>query len=135
MLNKSTFVSLMNIAHAQEHGMVNLEETLHVTFDNCFLSDVLDGLLCTIAKSFFTEEQINNIEDQTTIETVTDILYHFALTCEFGKKSDRLKRLYVEDDGLESERAFDALNEEQLYDLIVRYIAPPEVCQTYTLHC
>ena len=135
MLDKRTFSALVDNLGSYVGGMEQLEQSLQVTFDDNFLTRHLDRLLNIIAESFFTREQIDNIEDQVAIETVKDIIYHYAFTGEFGLKTGELQRLYVEDEGLKTEEAFNAFNAEELYDIIVRYLQPTRVCTTYTIHC
>ena len=135
MIEERTFVRFLDMIEDHCSGMEQLEETLHVTFDNNFLTKTVDKGLDTLAEGFFTEEQLNDVEWAPTLETVKDIIYHYALTCEFGLHRDKLHRLYVEDEGTPEEFALDAYTPEELYCLIVRYVNPPEVVKTYTLHC
>ena len=135
MLDKRTFCKFLDMLAEYVGEVETLETCLKVTFDSNFLTHVIDKTLNNIAESFFTEEQLSDLEQQTTVETVKDILYHYALTGEFGLKTSELQRLYVEDEGLATEEAFNAWNESELYDIIVRYLNPPRVCKTYTIHC
>ena len=135
MIEERTFVKFLDIIEGHCSGMEQLEETLHVTFDNNFLTKTIDKGLCTLAEGFFTEEQLNDLEWVPTLETVKDIIYHYALTCEFGLHSDKLYHLYVEDEGTSTEFAMNAYTAEELYSLIVRYVNPPSAPKTYTLHC
>ena len=135
MLDKRTFCKLIDDLGFYVTGMEDLEKTLQVTFDNNFLTKHLDRCLETISQSFFTQEQIDDIDDQIAIETVTDIIYHYAFKGEFGAKVAELQRLYIENENLSTEFAMNAFNSEQLYDLIVRYLNPPTVCKTYTINC
>lgn len=135
MLDKRTFCKLIDDLGFYVTGMEDLEKTLQVTFDNNFLTRHLDRSLETISQSFFTQEQIEDIDDQIAIETVTDIIYHYAFKGEFGSKISELQRLYIEDENLSTEFAMNAFNSEELYDVIERYLNPPNVCKTYTLHC
>ena len=135
MLDKRTFKDIINTLGYFTSGMEELEETLKVTFDNNFMTHTLDNILDTVGKSFFREDQLEDLENQPMIETVIDIIYHYAFRGDFGLKTGELQRLYVEDEGLSTEEAFNAFNAEELYDIIVRYLQPPRVCKTYTIHC
>lgn len=135
MLDKRTFKDIINTLSYFTSGMEELEETLKVTFDNNFMTHTLDSILDTVGKSFFRDDQLEDLENQPMIETVIDIIYHYAFRGEFGLKTGELQRLYVEDEGLKTEEAFNAFNAEELYDIIVRYLQPPRVCKTYTIHC
>lgn len=135
MIDKRTFCKFLDILDEHTCGIDTLEQALNVTFDNNFLTHILDKSLDTIAESFFRDDQLEDLENQPMIETVKDILYHYAFKGEFGLKTGELQRLYVEDEGLKTEEAFNAFNAEELYDIIVRYLQPTRVCKTYTIHC
>lgn len=135
MLTKKTFKELICVLENHVNGMSELETHLNVTFDDNFLTKTIDHTIVIIGESFFTEDQLKDENNILTVNTVVDMLYHFCLTCDFGLKSEKLKRLYVEDDGLETEEAFDACTAEQLYDVICRYIHPIEAKQTYLINC
>ena len=135
MIDKRTFSHLMNSLGSYVSGLENLETALNIMFDNNFLTTHIDRTLVTLSESFFTQEQLDNIEDQVAIETVTDMIYHYAFKGEFGLKTAELQRLYVEDEGLATEFSMNAFTSEELYDVIERYLHPPKECETFTIHC
>ena len=135
MLDKRTFCKFLNILEEHTVGVDTLEQALKVTFDNNFLTQILDKSLDIIAESFFTEEQLEDLDYQTQVETVKDMLYHYAFAGEFGLKTGNLQRLYVEDEGLKTEFALNAFNAEELYTVIDQYLNPPTVAKTYLINC
>lgn len=135
MLSKKTFKELLDVIENHVAGMSELETILNITFDNNFLTKTIDRTIVILGESFFTEQEIKDENHALTVNTVVDMIYHFCLTCEFGLKTEQLKRLYVEDAGLETEEAFDACTSEQLYDTICRYIHPIEAKKTYLINC
>lgn len=135
MLDKRTFCKLIDDLDDYVAGMRDLETSLGAMFDNNFMTKHLDNSLNIISEAFFTQEQIDDLESLVAIETVKDIVYHYAFTGEFGLKTSQLQRLYIEDENMSTEFAMNAFNSEQLYDVIVRYLNPPNVCKTYTIHC
>ena len=135
MLASKTFEEFLNIIEYYEAGLSNLETTLNVLFDDNFLTNIIDNLITALANSFFTDQELNDDVNLETACVVTDIIYHYCFAGEFGLKTDKLKKLYIEDEGLETEEYFDACTALQLYNLICRYIHPVRVCKTYTLHC
>ena len=134
MIDKRTFCKLMDNLGAYVGGMEELEKSLGVMFDDNFMTKIVDRTLITIAESFFTQQQIDDIED-IAVDTVTDILYHYAFEGQFGVRIDKLQRLYVEDEGLSTEFMLNAFNSSELYDVIDRYLNPPTVAKTYTINC
>ena len=135
MLDKRTFCRFLDILEEHTAGIDTLEQALRVTFDNNFLTNILDKSLDTIAESFFTDEQLTNLDYLPQVETVKDILYHYAFKGEFGLKTGELQRLYVEDEGLKTEFVLNAFNSEELYDIVNRYLNPPTVAKTYSINC
>ena len=135
MLSEKTFEEFLNIIEYYTAGLSNLETTLNVIFDDNFLTTSIDNLIMALAESFFTDEELDDDNTSETICIVNDIIYHYCFTSDFGLRSEKLKRLYIEDEGLETEEAFDACSAKQLYNLIIRYIHPVRKCATYTLHC
>lgn len=135
MIEKHTFEDILNSLEYYTCGVDKLEQSLGVTFDNNFITNIMDNMLCALAHSFFTKAEIDDLDHQVQIETVKDMLYHFAFTGEFGLKINKLQRLYVENENKSNERAFDACTAEQLYVIINRYLHPQEVAETYTIHC
>lgn len=135
MIDKKTFCNFMNSLSSYVAGIEQLEETLKVMFDNNFLIHHLDNSLDILGNAFFTEEELAGIDQQVTVNTVGDLIYHFAFQGEFGLKKSKLQRLYVEDEGLETEFMLNAFTPEELYDIIVRYIHPPRVYKTCLIGC
>lgn len=135
MLDKRTFCKLMDNLGSYVGGMEELERSLSVMFDDNFMTKIVDRTLVTIGESFFTEEQLNDIDNEVALNTVLDIIYHYAFQGEFGLKVAKLQRLYVEDEGLKTEVVLNAFNSEELYAVIDRYINPPNVFQTCTINC
>jgi hypothetical protein len=122
----------MNSLESLGTGASALETALNVKFDNNFITEHIDQTLITLGRSFIDE----SATDQDILqETVTDILFYYVITGEFGLHTEKLERLYVEDEGLETEKAFDATTEEELYDLIIHFLSPSKTCKTYTLYC
>ena len=134
MIDKHTFENFIKILESYECGVSELETTLNVTFDNNFLTHTLDKMIDALSESFFTQEQLKNIDYVCQIETVKDIIYHYCFTAEFGLKQDKLQRLYIENEGKGEEVSFDCTTVEQLYDIIVRYINPKNICNI-TINC
>ena len=135
MIDKRTFCKLIDNLGAYVGGMEELEKSLGVMFDDNFMTKMVDRTLVTIGESFFTKEQIDDIENDVALNTVTDILYHYAFQGEFGLKVAKLQRLYVEDEGLKTEFALNAFNSEELYAIIDRYLNPPHAAKTYLINC
>ena len=135
MIEKHTFKDILNSLEYYSCGVDQLEQSLGVTFDNSFITNIMDNMLCALAYAFFTKEEIDDLENQVRIETVKDMLYYFAFTGEFGLKIDKLQRLYVENENKSNERAFDACTAEQLYTVINRYLYPYEAPEHITIHC
>lgn len=135
MLSKKTFKELIDVVENHVNGMSELETCLNVTFDNNFLTKTIDHTIVILGESFFTEEELKDENNVVTVNTVVDMIYHFCLICDFGLKTAGLKRLYVEDNGLETERAFDAITADQLYESICKYINPSETVKTYLINC
>lgn len=135
MISKKAFKDIIDVIESHVDGISQLETCLNVTFDNNFLTKTIDHTIVILGESFFTEEELKDENNILTVNTVVDMIYHFCITCDFGLKTETLKRLYVEDDGLDTEEAFDAYTSEQLYDIIIRYIAPVSVKKTYLINC
>ena len=135
MIDKKTFCDFIDSLESYVAGMEQLEQTLKVMFDNNFLTHHLDNSLDILSNSFFTEEELADSDQQVTVNTVRDLIYHFTFQGEFGLKKSELQRLYVEDEGLETEFILNAFTAEELYDIIIRYIHPPRVYKTCLLGC
>ena len=135
MIEKHTFVDLLKTTKNYVVGLRDYEKSLSTVFDDNFLTHIIDCTLVTLSEGFFTQEQLDDIENQVAIETVTDMIYHFALKGEFGAKPAELQRLYVENENKSNERAFNAFTPEELYVIIDRYLHPQEIAETYTIHC
>ena len=135
MIDKKIFCDFIDSLASYVAGMEQLEQTLKVMFDNNFLTHHLDNSLDILSNSFFTEEELADSDQQVTVNTVRDLIYHFAFQGEFGLKKAELQRLYVEDEGLETEFMLNAFTASELYDIIVRYIHPPRVYKTCLLRC
>ena len=134
MLDKETFSNLLDTLEYYMSGLDELENTLNTKFNQNFLTTTIDNIIITIAKSFLAEDNREEIDKDICTETVTDILYHYVFEGEFGLHTEQLTRLYIEDEGLETEEAFDACNNEQLYALIMRYLHPVRICKTFLLN-
>lgn len=135
MIDKHTFVDFLKIIKNYVAGLEDFEKSLHTLFDNNFLTNIIDCTLVTLGEGFFTKEQLDDLENRVAVETVTDMIYHFAMKGEFGAKPAELQRLYVENENKSNERAFNAFTPEELYVIIDRYLHPEEVAETYTIHC
>jgi hypothetical protein len=135
MIDKHTFVDLLTTIKNYTAGLEDFEKSLQTLFDDNFLTQIIDCTLVTLGEGFFTQEQLDCLENQAEVETVIDMIYHFAFKGEFGAKPAELQRLYVEDENKSNERAFNAFTPEELYVIIDRYLHPKEVAETYTIHC
>lgn len=135
MIEKQAFCKLLNNLEHYVKGLRELEAVLKVTFDANFLTEHIDRNLIALSESFFSLEELEDLENLTKIETVKDILYHYALTGDFGSNVDVLQRLYVEDEGLSTEFAMSCFSASELYELILRYLCPPKICKTYKINC
>ena len=135
MLSKKTFIRVLDDLASYVEGVQQFENLFKTTFDNNFLTIHLDSTLVALGESFFTEHELIDIDKQIAIETVIDMLYWYAFEGEFGLSRTKLERVYVEDEGLETEYALDAFNAGELYEVIQRYLNPPVVCQSYTIRC
>lgn len=135
MIDKHTFVDLLKTMKNYVTGLADFEKSLHTIFDDNFLIHIIDGTLVAAGEGFFTKEQLDDLENDVTVNTVIDMIYHFAFKGEFGAKPAELQRLYVENENKNNERAFNAFTPEELYVIIDRYLHPKEVAETYTIHC
>ena len=135
MMDKHTFVDQLNTMKNYVAGLEDFEKSLHTLFDDNFLTRIIDCTLVTLAEGFFTQEQLDDLENQVAVETVVDMIYHFAMKGEFGAKPAELQRLYVENENKSNERAFNAFTPEELYVIIDRYLHPTGASETYTIHC
>lgn len=135
MLSKKTFIRILDDLSSYLAGMEQLERLFNTTFDKNFLTTHLDTTLKSLGESFFSEEELADIDEQIAIETVTAIIYWYAFEGEFGLNKNKLERLYVEDSGLSTEYALNAFNAGEVYDIIVRYLNPPTVCKSYIIRC
>ena len=73
MLDKRTFVNILNSIETFVGGYDKLEQALNTTFDNNFITNHVDKLLTAVGESFFTTEELTNIDYEVTIQTVLDI--------------------------------------------------------------
>ena len=135
MIDKRTFCKLIDNVGSYVGELEVFEKSLKVTFDDNFLTHMIDNSLVIVGESFFTKEQLEDIEHDIPVNTVLDIIYHYAFQGDFGRKPGKLQRLYVEDEGLKTEVALNAFNSEELYDIINRYLNPPTVAKTYLINC
>ena len=135
MIDKHTFVDLLKTMKNYVAGLTDFEKSLHTIFDDNFLTNIIDCTLVTLGEGFFTKEQLDDLDNQIAVNTVIDMIYHFAMRGEFGAKPAELQRLYVENENKTNERAFNAFTPEELYVIIDRYLHPQEVAETYTIHC
>ena len=78
MIDKHTFVDLLKTMKNYVTGLEVFEKSLHTIFNN-FLTDIIDCILVTLGEGFFTQEQLDDLENQVTVETVIDMIYHFAM--------------------------------------------------------
>ena len=135
MIDKHTFVDLLKTMKNYVADLTDFEKSLHTIFDDNFLTHIIDCTLVTLGEGFFTKEQLEDLDQQVKVNTVVDMIYHFAMKGEFGAKPAELQRLYVENENKSNERAFNAFTPEELYVIIDRYLHPEEVAETYTIHC
>lgn len=135
MLSKKTFIRILDDLASYVGGVQQFENLFKTTFDNNFLTIHLDNTLVALGESFFTDKDLTDIDKQIAIETVIDMLYWYAFEGEFGLAKGKLEKVYVEDEGLETEYALNAFNAGELYEIILRYLHPPVVCQSYTIRC
>lgn len=135
MIDKHTFVDLLKTMKNYVAGLEDFEKSLHTIFDDNFLTHIIDCTLLALGEAFFTQEQLDDLENQAAVETVIDMIYHFAMNGKFGSNPAELQRLYVENENKSTERAFNAFTPEELYVIIDRYLHPEEVAETYTINC
>ena len=135
MIDKHTFVDLMKTTKNYVAGLEDFERSLNTIFDDNFLTHIIDCTLVTLSEGFFTKEELDDLDNQVKVQTVIDMIYHFAMRGEFGAKPSELQRLYVENENKSNELAFNAFTPEELYVIIERYLYPKEIAETYTIHC
>ena len=135
MIDKHTFVDLLKTMKNYVAGLDDFEKSLRTLFDDNFLTNIIDCTLVTLGEGFFTKEQLDDLENQVKVNTVIDMIYHFAMKGGFGAKPAELQRLYIENENKSNERAFNASTPEELYVIIDRYLNPQEVAETYTINC
>ena len=135
MISKEAFYKFINIMEAQTLGIEGVEQTFNVILDNCFLTQTLDNMVNALAESFFTSEELQNPENEPTVETVKDVIHYFCFVGCFGLCSSLLTSLYIEDEGLETERVFDGCTSAQLYTILCRYTHPEKDIKKFTIKC
>lgn len=103
MINKNSFVKIMDTLRDYNDGLSALEKSLDVMFESNWMINVFDGILDAL---------FEDIEEDTCPEDVDPILYQFAFCCDWGRKENA----YVEIDG----KRYSFGCTEDLYDLLVK---------------
>ena len=137
MIEKHTFCDLIYQLRDYWDGVVSLEKSLGTMFDNNFLTKVLDRTITTIAKGFFSTEDIDKwfvgsnspCDDcdqsfKMNFETIEDLLYHYTCTSDFGREWGMMDDTYVitDKDGKTVE-TFDGDTPEELYSIIIKFLS------------
>lgn len=102
MINKNSFVKIMDTLRDYDDGVCALEKKLGVMLEFNWLVNVFDGILDALFK---------DMEEDTCPEDADPIIYHYAFFCDWGRK---------EDASIEINGVWRSLrNAEELYDLLV----------------
>ena len=102
MINKNSFVKIMNAMRDYDDGVSALEKSLNVMFEDNWVVSIFDGVL---------EALFEDVEGDSCPKGVEPIIYEFAFFSDWGRKDNCL----VEIDG--EKRC--PKNAEELYDLLV----------------
>lgn len=145
MIEKFTFVELMNACESCDAGVEQLQKALNCQFDDNFLTTVLTNITDVMALSFFSDEDRDYVDTHqpgwlhernedyllSSVDTVYDMIFHYMFNCKYGTIERHCKEFMkvTQKDGTEVEyTCFDA---EQLYDAIVAYLnRTDELCIT-----
>jgi hypothetical protein len=133
MIEKHTFCDLMYQTKEYWDGVQNLEKSLGAMFDNNFLTKMFDKMLTTLARGFFSTDELNKFVapcddyDKTlefNFETIEDLLYHYACNSDFGREWGLMDETYViKDKNNNILVSFDGDTPEELYDIIIKFLS------------
>ena len=130
-MNRKAFKLLLEGLSYYNSSLDRLENTLNCKFGDSFLTSIEDTIIYTTALNFFDDIE----EDNSTFNTVCDILYYWIFTCDFGKDKDKLTDFYIENKGLETELKLSAITIDDLYNVINRYVNPTDFTKTISINC
>ena len=110
MINKNLFIKIMNSLRDYYDGLSALEKSLGVMFENVWLINILDDILDALFEDM--EEDLIDAEAGLIPDDVDPLIYHFAFTCDWGRKEDA----HVEIDG----KQHSLKSAGDLYDILVK---------------
>lgn len=136
MIEKHTFCSILYQLRDYWDGVQNLEKSLGTMFDNNFLTKVFDQMMTTLAKGFFSTDEINKWFvgsnslctdcDETfefNFETIEDLLYHYTCNSNFGREQGLMDETYIiKDTNDVIIESLDGNTPEELYDIIIKFL-------------
>lgn len=141
MIEKHTFVSLINMLKGYWEKVHALEGLFEVYFDQNWLTTVFDRTIESLQDGFFTDKELEETKHSKddTIElqqgTIEELLMHYCVTAEFGANKEVLDGIYVATNikDKSDEIVMSAFTPEELYDLIIHYISHPDYNVTIDL--
>ena len=131
MCNRHTFNSIIRAMETQYKGIEAFDDCFNITSD-CWMNEVLDELLDTLAWSFFSEDVVLDFENgvETSAEKIGEILGYWCFVTNFGHSKSKCKEFYIENKSQENEFISDCDCSNKLYELINRYLKNQETCKT-----
>lgn len=102
MINKNSFVKIMNGMRDYDDHMRALENNLNVMFEDNWLTSMFDVVLDAL---------FEDVEGDLCPDDADPIMYHFAFFCDWGRKEDAS----IEIDG----KQYPLKSAGYLYDLLV----------------
>lgn len=135
MIEKHTFVDLLNDIAEYSDKVKDLEGTLNCVFEN-WLTQHESNVIYHLSRAFFDTEDIRTIDWETNNddiveqqqENIEDVILYYCYTGEFGKQKEKLIDIYQRGD-----IKMNATNAEMLYDLIIDYLTNIEEDVTFFL--
>lgn len=125
MIEKHTFVKIINGLKDYADNVSKLEDALNVVFDVNYMTRVMDNTLDALAQGFFTLEEILDLSTyKQTLDTITSMIYHFCFTGYFGDNKKELERFFVENPDTSEEVSYDCFSANDLYNIITMYRWP-----------
>lgn len=148
MIEKHTFCDLMYQTRDYWDGVLKMEESLNIYFDDNFLTKMFDKMMTSLARSFFDSEQLSKVFadtpdpsgdcDQVLVynyETVEDLLYHYTCNSNFGREWGLMDDTYIiRDKEGKVINSFDGDTPEELYDIIIKFISRDDD-NHHTINC
>ena len=122
MIEKHTFVDLLNTLETFVNGNDSLQTALSTYFDENYLTETEAALTDILSNAFF--EDIDAVE-QYYIDTVYDLISFYAYTCDFNNNPNTSKYLYecvIINEGKPNEERLSIDDGDMLYDIIMRYL-------------